>query len=509
MKIQNSKIENGVKARPPVVVVLGHVDHGKTTLLDFIRKTKVAQKEAGGITQHIGAYDIEYQGNLITFIDTPGHEAFEKMRSRGAKVADIALLVVDSSEGVKAQTKEALDHIKEAKIPYIVVLNKIDLPTAQPEWVKQELYKIGVQLEEFGGDIPAVLVSAKTGQGIDDLLEMILLVAQIQQLKTDISLPGSGVILEAHLDDTRGPTATLLLRQGTLAVGDIVATQSTFGKIRSLENFLGQPITGPLEPSIPAVAIGFLQVPQVGEIFEVKKNLKEVQQKFLKQQLLRPKKLKLPTFKPENETKLNRPILKLIVKADAQGSLEAIESILKSIPQDKVKIEIIWSGLGMVSENDVELAKEAKAVILAFNVKTSKTAKELAHRDKIQIVDFEVVYHMVQKVKELMAKKLPPELIKEEIGKIKILETFGKKKGKQIIGGKVTEGKIERGSLIQIWRSKEKIGEGKVLDLQKNRKPIREGTKGDEVGILYDGSGEIQKGDLIVIFRETKKKVEL
>ncbi len=495
--------------RPPVVVVLGHVDHGKSSLIEKIKEIKITEKESGGITQHIGAYQIEYKGKKITFIDTPGHEAFDKMRSRGAKVADIALLVVDSSEGVKEQTKEAIAHIKEAGIPSVAVLNKIDLPSAQPDWVKQELHKAGVKLEEFGGDVPAVLISAKTGQGIDDLLEVILLVAEIQQLKADVSGPGSGVVLEAHLDDKRGPTATLLLKQGTLGVGDIVATKSAFGKIRSLEDFLTRPITERIGPSCPAVAVGFSSVPQVGELFEVKESLAQVQSAVLQKAL--PKTRAVPKIQSdaELEAQAKLPVLPLIVKADVQGSLEAIESILKSIPQEKVGIEIIWSGAGIIGENDVELAKNTKAAILAFKVKTSKTAKELALRDKVQIINFEVIYDMVQKVKELMAKRLPSEVVKEQIGKVKILETFGRKKGRQIIGGRVSEGKVERGSLLEIWRGKEKIGQGKATDLQRNRKPIKEGSKGDEVGILYDGSGDVQKDDIVLIFRETKKQAEL
>jgi translation initiation factor IF-2 len=485
-------------SRPPVVVFLGHVDHGKTTLLDFIRKTKVVEKEAGGITQHIGAYELLYEEKKITFIDTPGHEAFSQMRSRGAKVADIAVLVVAADEGVKPQTKEAIFHIKKAQIPEIVAINKIDKPGADPEKVKRELQREGILVESFGGKVPSVEVSAKTGQGISDLLELILLVAEMENLKADLSKPAEGVIIEAYLDNKRGPTATLILNQGVLKKNQIIGTFSTFGKIKSLENFQGISISEAF-PSQPTIVLGFENVPQVGEKFKIFPTIEEA---------------KKAVKKKEEEREVifiekDKKVLNLILKADVLGSLEAIREILKNLPQEKVLLRILKAGVGEISETDVKLAKGAQAKILGFRVKENSIAQNLAEREKIKILKFEVIYELVEKVRKMMEKILEPEIIRKDLAKIKTLVVFKSEKNRQIIGGRVLEGQVKKGTLIEILRKEEKIGKGRLINLQKEKKDIEKAQKGEEIGILYEGETRIEVGDILVVYQKEKRKTEL
>lgn len=493
--------------RPPVVVVLGHVDHGKSSILEAIKDLKITEKEAGGITQHIGAYEVEHQQKKITFIDTPGHEAFKALRSRGAKVADIAILVVDATEGVKAQTREAISHIKMAQLPMIVALNKMDLPQADPERVKRELEKEGIKVESLGGKIPAIELSAKTGQGIPDLLELILLVAEMEDLKTVLSGPARGVVIESYLDSQRGPTATLLVKEGKLKRGDVVGTLSTWGKVKILEDFQGRPLKEAI-PSEPAVVIGFAKVPWVGERFQVFADIKEAQQN------IRPKEKKeigkVLLVSPEKK------VLNLILKADVLGSLEAIDEVLRNLPQEKVTVRVLSKGVGPINETDLKLARSGKAKILGFRVKPDAIAKRLAERDDIKILSFEVIYELSQAVRTLMERMLEPEITREELGKIKVLVVFKRDKKRQIIGGKVIKGEVSRGTMIEVLRPStsgdeegEKVGEGKLENLQKNKKDIEKGTKGDEVGIMYEGTGQIEEGDILVIYKEERKKAEL
>jgi len=480
------------------VVVLGHIDHGKTTLLDYIRKTKVAEKEAGGITQHIGAYEIKIDNKKITFIDTPGHEAFSAMRARGAKVADIAILIIDATEGVKAQTKEAISQIKKAKIPFIVALNKIDKPNADPPKVKRELVKEGVTVEDLGGNVPAINISAKTGQGVNELLELILLLAEMEELKTDLSQGAQGVIIESYLDHFRGPTATLILNQGILKKGEILATFSTLGKVRILENFQGQPISEAF-PSQPVVVVGFEEVPKVGEEFRVFPSLEEAK-KFLEKKEEKPERGVL-------EIEPDQKVLNIILKGDVFGSIEAIEEILKNLSQEKVIVRVLKSEVGAINESDVKLAKSGKAIILGFRVKVNPVAKNLAEREKVKILIFEVIYDLVEGTRKLIERMIEPEIVRVDLAKVKVLVHFWAGKNRQIVGGRVIEGEVKKGAKIEVFRDDELLDQGKMVNLQIEKKDVERAKKGDECGILYEGGNvKIEPGDILVIYQEEKRK---
>ena len=495
--IQNQKNQSLI-TRPPVVVVLGHIDHGKTTLLDYIRKTKIAEKEAGGITQHIGAYEIEIDNKKITFIDTPGHEAFSAMRARGAKVADIAILIIDATEGVKAQTKEAISQIKKAKIPFIVALNKIDKPNADPPKVKRELVKEGVTVEDLGGNVPAINISAKTGQGVNELLELILLLAEMEELKTDLSQGAQGVIIESYLDHFRGPTATLILNQGILKKGEILATFSTLGKVRILENFQGQPISEAF-PSQPVVVVGFEEVPKVGEEFRVFPSLEEAK-KFLEKKEEKPERGVL-------EIEPDQKVLNIILKGDVFGSIEAIEEILKNLSQEKVIVRVLKSEVGAINESDVKLAKSGKAIILGFRVKVNPVAKNLAEREKVKILIFEVIYDLVEGTRKLIERMIEPEIVRVDLAKVKVLVHFWAGKNRQIVGGRVIEGEVKKGAKIEVFRDDELLDQGKMVNLQIEKKDVERAKKGDECGILYEGGNvKIEPGDILVIYQEEKRK---
>lgn len=486
--------------RAPIVVVLGHIDHGKTSILDFIRKTHIAEKEAGGITQHIGAYEIEKEGKKITFIDTPGHEAFSQIRSRGAKVADIAILVVAADEGVKAQTKEAILHIKKSQIPAIIAINKIDKSEANSEKVKRELSKEDLLVEELGGKIPSVEISAKTGQGVEDLLELILLVAEMENLKMDLSKPAQGVVIEAYLDNLRGPIATLILNQGTLQLGQIIGTSSTFGKIKTLENFQGISISK-AQPSQPVIVLGFEDVPRVGDQFKVFPDLEGARANL---EITEKKASEVITIEPDQK------FLNLILKADVLGSLEAIEEVLKNLPQEKIILRILKSEVGNINENDLKLAKGGKALILGFRVKIDSIAQKISEREKVKIMSFEVIYDLVEGVRKLMEKLIEPEVVRTDLGKVKTLVIFRTEKSRQIIGGKVIEGEVKKGASIEILRNEEIIGQGKLINLQRDKKDAERVKKGEECGILYEGvyppEIKIAEGDVLVIYQKEQRK---
>jgi len=509
IKIPNSK--QNMISRPPIVVILGHVDSGKTSILNTVRNLQFTGEKPGGvITQHIGAFEIEV-GNppspkategqrKITFIDTPGHEAFSAMRARGAKVADIAILVVDGVAGVQDQTKEAISHIKKAQIPMIVAINKIDRPEADPEKIKRELAKENILVESGGGKIPSVEVSAKTGKGIEDLLELILLVAEMENLKGDISKTGEGVVIESYLDSHRGPTATLLLRDGILKPGEVIGTSLTFGKIKMLENFQGKKIEIAY-PSMPAIVIGFEDVPQVGEKFKVFETVEEAQNSL--QKLEKEEKREVFLITPDKK------VLNLILKTDVLGSIEPIENVLKGLPQEKVILRILKAEVGDINESDFKLAQSAKAKILGFRVKITPVAKSLAEREKIKIFNFEIIYDLVQTVRELMAKVLEPEIVRIDLAKLKTLLIFWTEGNRQIVGAKVWEGEVKKGTKIEVIRGEEKVGQGKLINLQINKKDVEKAIRGQECGILYEGDTKIQEGDILVIFTKEKRKLEL
>ena len=481
--------------RSPVVTILGHVDHGKSSLLEAIKDLKITSKESGGITQHIAAYEIEHEGKRITFIDTPGHEAFSAMRSRGAKVADIAILVIAAEEGIKPQTKEAIKHIKEAGIPFIVALNKVDKPQADPERVKRELISEEIIVESMGGKTPSINTSAETKKGIPELLEMILLIAEMEDLKADISKPAQGVIIEAHLAPQRGITAVLFVENGTLRVGDILGTSSSFGKIKTIEDFQGNNIKEAI-PSTPVTVLGFEKVPKVGEEFNGFPDIETV-----RQQIITPESNRIAELSTDKEE-----VLKLIIRADVSGSLEAIEEVLKTIPQEKAVIQILKSEVGEINDSDIKLAKTSEAMIVGFRVKANPIAQKLALRERVRIMTFDVVYQLVEAVRTSLEKKVAHEIIRKDQGKLKVLAIFKTDKSGQIIGGKVINGEIKRGASLDVYRNEEKIGQGKIAKLQKEKKEVGEVGKGYECGILYKGDIEIQEDDVLEAYSQESYK---
>lgn len=502
--IKKEKKEN-IRSRPPIVVVLGHVDHGKTTLLDTIRKTNVVEKEAGGITQHIGAYQVEHSGKKITFIDTPGHEAFSQMRSRGAKVADIAILVIAAEEGVKPQTKEVISYIKKGKIPVIVALNKTDKPQANPEKVVGELEKEKLVVEERGGKVPAVKISAKEGTGIEELLEMILLVAEMEELKADIEKPGHGVVVESYLDSKRGATATLLVMEGILKNSQWIACGSTYGKIRILEDFQGKRIEQ-AKPSFPVIVIGLNDVPIVGERFSVVESENEAKSSIVETK---------PDLSAEAQREEAEDLgeeaktLNLILKTDVQGSLEAIEDNLKKIDLQGIGLNILKTEVSEISESDVKTAYPANALIIGFRVKVPTDILNLAKRSGIKIRNYEVIYELFEGIKKEAGKLLEPEITKEDLGKLKVLAIFRREKSRMIVGGKVIEGKLINKALLDVMRNEEKIASGKITQLQHNKKDVGEVEKGREAGILYEGEPVIEEDDILEVYKKEKKKREL
>ena len=509
------KIEKVEKVlhRPPVVVVLGHVDHGKSSLLEAIRDFKITSKESGGITQHIGAYEVEEKGQKITFIDTPGHEAFSAMRARGAEVADIALLVVDAAQSVQPQTKEAVMAIKRAEIPMIVVLNKIDLPNANPEKIKGELSKIDVLVESFGGTIPSVEVSAKEKTGIDELLEVILLVAELQDLKSEISVPAEGLIIESYMDGSKGPVATAIIGKGILKNKDIIATDLALAKINCLENFQGKQIKE-AHPSQPVIILGFEKVPAVGEKFKSYKTVEEAMAEIKKEA---PKREIGPTVMEADPSK---KVLNIILKGDVFGSLEAIDAMLKNLPQDKAVLRILKTEVGNISESDAKLAEMSKAIIIGFRVKISPTVVQFMKNDldkRLRVKTFDIIYELIQDVRNSLEKTLEAEITREDVGKLRTLLVFWAEKNRQIIGGKITEGEFKKGLKLDILRDDpstgsgqvKKVGSGRIINLQRDKKDIDKLTKGDEAGILFEGNVKIEKGDIVVAYVEGRKKGEL
>jgi len=499
--------------RPPVVVVLGHVDHGKSSLLEAIRDFRITSKESGGITQHIGAYEVEDNGKKITFIDTPGHEAFSAMRARGAEVADIALLVVDAAQSVQPQTKEAIMAIKHAEIPMIVVLNKIDLPNANPKKIIGELSKIDVLVESFGGTIPSVEVSAKEKTGIEELLEVILLVADMQELKSETDVPAEGLIIESYMDGHKGPVATAIIQKGILKNKDIIATDLALAKIKNLEDFNEKEIIEAV-PSQPVIILGFDKVPAVGEKFRSYKTVEEAQEKIKIEQ---PKRVASPTVIDSDP---NKKVLNIILKGDVFGSLEAVEAMLKNLPQDKVSLRILKSEVGNISETDAKLAEMSKAIIIGFRVKITPSVVQFMRNDldkKLKIKTFDIIYELIQDVRHSLEKTLEPEITRENIGKLRTILVFWGEKNRQIVGGKITEGEFKKGLKLEVLRDDpsagsgqvKKVGSGRVINLQRDKKDIDLLRKGDEAGILFEGNIKIEKGDILQAYVEGRKKGEL
>ncbi len=494
-------------SRPPVVVILGHVDHGKSSILEAVKDIKITEKESGGITQHIGAYEIEHLGKKITFIDTPGHEAFSAMRSRGARVADVAVLVVAADEGVKPQTEEAIIHIKESGIPMIVALNKIDKPEANAERVSQQLAEKEIYLESIGGKIPSALISAKKKEGLEDLLELIILTAELENLTGDVSVPAEGVIVESHIDSMKGCTVTVIIEKGVLKKQDIIATKSACGKIKSLKDFQGKEIDGAF-PSMPVTICGFSGVPFVGDNFRVFAD-SDSAQKFMKKESDKKNNVIEKKITNKDQEQIN-----LILKTDFLGSLEAIEGMLNQISQERVVLKIIKSGVGDINESDVKMAKSGKAEIIGFKVKSANDIINLAERDSVNIFIFNIIYELVEHVKKVMEKAINPRKERINLGKAKVLAVFIQDKNRQIIGCKNIQGEIKRGSYLEIFRlnpeSKEEelVGKGKISNLKRGEKNVEKIVEGEECGILYEGNLKIEQGDILLAYIEQEEKIE-
>ncbi|MBI2123745.1 MAG: GTP-binding protein [Candidatus Wildermuthbacteria bacterium] len=503
MVVQNtaqSKNDKTLTARPPVVVVLGHVDHGKSSLLEAIREDfKITAKESGGITQHMGAYVVEYQGKLITFLDTPGHEAFSATRARGAHVADIAVLVVAADEGVKLQTKEAIEQARKAGLPLLVALNKIDKPEANPERVKQELSQEEIFVESFGGKVPCIETSATSKKGISELLEMILLMADLEHKNIDPSKPGEGVVIESSMDPKRGPLATLLVQNGVVRPGDVIGTKSAVGKVRTLQDFQGESVQSGL-PSMPILAVGFEACPQVGEVFQVFESEEAARAQLIASPLGRPAQVLVI---PQGAKTLD-----LVLKVDMAGSLEVLVSALLSLPQEHVFVRLVDAGVGVIGDKDVRLAQGTHARIVGFRTQVDPTAGDLAQREGIVLETFDVIYDLIQRVRTWLEQEIVQELVTVDIGALSVLAVFLTEKNRQIVGGKVMEGEVRKKSQMKIFRNEVELGTGKIINLQKDKKDTEVVRKGEECGILYEGPVKIQQGDVLTFsIQELQNKV--
>ena len=497
---KNSQDSVKTSIRPPIVVVMGHVDHGKSSLLEAIREDfKITSKESGGITQHMGAYVVEYQGKSITFLDTPGHEAFSATRARGAHVADIAVLVVAADEGVKLQTKEAIEQARKAGLSLIVALNKIDKPEANPERIKQELSQEEIFVESFGGKVPCIETSATTKKGISELLEMILLMADLEHKNIDLSKAGEGVVIESSMDSRRGPLATLLVQNGVVRPGDVIGTKSAVGKVRTLQDFQGESVQSGL-PAMPVLVVGFEACPQVGEVFQVFENEEAARTEVVVSPLGRP--IQVLVIPQGAKT------LDLVLKVDMAGSLEVLSSALLSLPQEHVFVRLVSTGVGVIGDKDVRLAQGTHARIVGFRTQVDPTAGDLAQREGIVIETFDVIYDLIQRVRVWMEQEIVQELVTVDIGTLSVLAVFLTEKSRQIIGGKVTEGEIRKKSQMKIFRNEAELGTGKIINLQKDKKDTEVARKGEECGILYEGPVKIQQGDALKFsIQELQNKV--
>ena len=494
-----------LKTRPPVVVVMGHVDHGKTSLLDAIRSTNVIEGEAGGITQHIGAYMVNINGREITFLDTPGHEAFTSMRARGAQITDIAILVVAADDGVMPQTIEAINHAKAAEIPIIVAVNKIDLPGANVDKIKQELMEYELVPEEWGGDTIFVPISAKKHINIENLLEMVLLVADVKELKANPNKQAKGTVIEARLDKSKGPIASMLVQRGTLDEGDTIVVGTSIGRIRAMKNDKGQKIKK-AGPSTPVEIMGLTNVPQAGDTFyEVKdeKMAKHLIERRKRQErekeLAEQSKVTLSNLFEKMESE-NLKQLDIIVKADVQGTAQALKQSLEKLSNEEVRVKVIHSAVGAVTESDVQLAKAAKAIIIAFNVRPGITAKDMAEKDSVEIKQYSVIYNAIEDVESAMKGMLAPIYEEKVIGNVEVRQTFKVSSVGTIAGGYVLDGKVERNAGVRVIRDNVVIHDGKLASLKRFKDDVKEVTKGFECGMQIEKYNDLNEGDIIEVY---------
>ena len=507
-KAEEEVDQAGLVARTPVVTILGHVDHGKTTLLDFIRDSSVAEREIGGITQHIGAYQVEANGQLLTFLDTPGHEAFSAIRARGSKATDIAILVVAADDGIMPQTDEAISHAKAAGVPILVAINKMDMPAADSERVKRQLSERNLLVEDWGGEIISVELSARTGEGVNDLLENIALVAEIAELKANPDNPATGVIIEAKLDRKRGPTATLLVQDGTLAVGAYVTAGGVWGRVRAMSNYQGDAIKQAL-PGTPAEILGFGTIPEAGDLFTVvpnertARNMASERANSASSQQAQARALTLDEVVnqiPAGELKE----LNLVLKADVKGSVEAVRQSLENLTENNIKVRILHANSGGVTESDVLLASASGAIIIAFTVGIEPSADRLANRMGVEIRSYAIIYQLIDDVELALQGLLEPAVVDVILGRAEIREIFPTRGGVKIAGCRVVEGRITKGVTVRVTRDGKVLEETTVDSLRHFRDEVNEATLGTECGIVLQGYNDFEQGDVLEAHREER-----
>ena len=494
-----------LRPRPPVVTIMGHVDHGKTSLLDAIRQTNVAAGEAGAITQHIGAYQVEIGGRKITFLDTPGHEAFTAMRARGAQATDIAVLVVAADDGVMPQTVEALNHARAAGVSIVVALNKIDKPNATPDRVKQQLSELGVLIEEWGGDTVCVPVSAKKKQGIDDLLENILLVADMLELKAEWDCPATGIVLEAKLDKSRGPVTTLLVQKGVLKPGDNIVIGTISGKVKAMFNDSGKNIRK-AEPATPVEILGMNGVPAAGELFQVVPNEKEARSLVEKNRSTisaTAHGLSLSSIAAQTGSDEVKD-LNIILKTDVQGSIEPIKDSLEHLSNEKTRVKVIHTGTGSITESDILLAMASRAVVIGFNSKPEPGAIRLAEQESISIRQYNIIYKLIEDVEKALKGLLEPEYAEVVAGQAEIKAIFETRRKGKIAGALMKEGKATRDAQVKVLRTGKVIAESRVAGLRRFKDDVREIASGMEFGVKLDNFSDFQVGDVLQFIRQER-----
>ncbi|HEV2439721.1 MAG TPA: translation initiation factor IF-2 [bacterium] len=498
--------EKGTTPRPPIVTVMGHVDHGKTSLLDAVRKTSVAAREFGGITQHIGAYTAEVNGKKIAFIDTPGHEAFTALRARGAQVTDIAVLVAAADDGVMPQTIEAINHAKAARVPIVVAINKIDIPQANPDRVKQQLSDLGLVPEDWGGDTIMVPVSARQGTGIDTLLEMILLVAELRDLRATPEKPARATVVEARLDKGRGPVATILVQDGTLHVGDAVVVGETYGRVRAMQSEAGVR-TDTAGPSTPVEVIGLSDVPQAGDLLEAVSNeriakavAEERRERRRAAEQARSRQLSVEEISRETGTITERRELRLIVKGDVQGSVEALVPAIERLTTPEVLITILHAAVGNISESDVMLAAASQAVIIGFNVRPEPQTRKLAEQEHVDVRLYRVIYEVLDDLKTLTTGMLAPKMVEVVLGRVEVRRVYSISRVGTIAGSYVTSGRITRGAKVRVIRDGAVVHEGVVGSLRRFKEDVREVVEGFECGVGLERFNDIKEGDVLEVF---------
>ena len=502
--------EEDLVTRPPVVVVMGHVDHGKTSLLDYIKSSHIADREVGGITQHMGAYQVEAGGSPITFLDTPGHAAFTAIRARGARVTDIAVLVVAADDGIMPQTVEAINHAKAAEVPIVVAINKMDLPGADPERVKRQLSENELLVEDWGGDIISVNVSARTGEGIDDLLENLQLVAEISELKANPDKQASGVIIEAKLDRKRGPIATVLVTDGTLSVGDHIVAGNASGRVRALIDDKGKNIEK-ATPGAPAEILGFGSLPEAGDRLAVAGSDREA-----KAMIVRRERSSRFTLSQSRALSLEEVVnrvelgdvkeLNLVLKADVQGSLEAIRQSLERLVDEDAKVRVLHTGVGAVTESDVLLASASDGVIISFSIGTEPSAERLADRMGVEIRPYNIIYQLIDDIELALHGMLEPVYTEVVVGRAEIREIFGGRRGTQIAGCRVTDGRMVRNGNVRVTREGESIMQTTISSLRHFRDEVNEMNAGTECGIILQGFNDFQTGDILEVYRQERAR---